>query len=90
MSGGSYDYAFWKVDDFADALQIRLDQGDDPLSITQTSAEALALRQRFVEHLRLVRDAMRAIEWVDSCDYSPGDELEALRAVFQDRGEHGT
>lgn len=39
-------------------------------------------RQRFAEHMRRVAKAMHAIEWVDSCDWGKGDEIEAIRAVF--------
>ena len=36
-------------------------------------------RVAFQKHLKLVAKAMKAIEWVDSCDCSPGDESEAIR-----------
>lgn len=36
-------------------------------------------RIAFQKHLKLVAAAMQAIEWVDSCDKSPGDESEAIR-----------
>lgn len=36
-------------------------------------------RIAFQKHLNLVAAAMKAIEWVDSGDKSPGDESEAIR-----------
>lgn len=70
MSGGSHGYAYRRVEEMADRLA-RPDQS--------------ALRRAFAEHLRLVAGAMHDVEWVDSCDYSPGREDEAIRAVL---GQH--
>lgn len=67
MSGGSYDYAYRKVQDFADELR---DQATNPL------------RAAFAEHLALISKAMRDIEWVDSGDCGSGDEDDAIRAVL--------
>ncbi len=39
-------------------------------------------RQAFAKHLELVAKALHDIEWVDSCDYSPGMETEAIRACL--------
>jgi hypothetical protein len=68
MSGGSYDYAYQRVRDVADEIEERHPE----------EAKHLA----FAAHLRLVATAMRAIEWVDSCDYGPGDDHEAIDAVL--------
>lgn len=39
-------------------------------------------RAAFQQLLLLVANAMHDIEWVDSCDTSPGDENEAIDACF--------
>ena len=39
-------------------------------------------RAAFQRLLHLVADAMHDIEWVDSCDMSPGDENEAIDRCF--------
>lgn len=39
-------------------------------------------RKAFAKHLKLVIKALHDIEWVDSCDYGPGDENEAIRACL--------
>jgi hypothetical protein len=67
MSGGSYDYAYTHVESMA----ARLGQK------TETP-----LRRAFAQHLKWVADAMHAIEWVDSCDWSRGDEVEAVQKVL--------
>lgn len=66
MSGGSYDYAYGRVEDMADSLALK----NNPR------------RESFKKLLKLVSQAMHDIEWVDSCDYSPGNENEAIDACF--------
>lgn len=39
-------------------------------------------RRAFAAHLKLVAKALHDIEWVDSCDYGPGDENKAIRACL--------
>ena len=39
-------------------------------------------RKAFARHLRLVAKALHDIEWVDSGDYGPGDDSEAIRACL--------
>lgn len=39
-------------------------------------------RAAFRKHLALVAKALHDIEWVDSSDYGPGDESEAIRACL--------
>lgn len=68
MSGGSYDYAYFKIDHLADSIESR--------------ANGNPLRVAFAKHLRLVAKAAHDIEWVDSGDYGGGDEEAAIRAVL--------
>lgn len=68
MSGGSWDYLTFKIDEAG----VRLEQQKSPL------------RRAFGQHMRLVAKAMYDIEWVDSCDKSPGDEVEAIKDVLRD------
>ena len=58
MSGGAYSYAYGKVLDFVDEMR---PEGD-------CNAASSELREEFREHLRLVAEAMRSIEWNDSGD----------------------
>ena len=39
-------------------------------------------RKAFAKHLVKVAKALHDIEWVDSSDYSPGDESESIRACL--------
>lgn len=66
MSGGSYDYAFHRVNDMAHQL----------------AASPDVTRRAFAAHLLLVAEAMHDVEWVDSCDYAPGDEYDSIQAVI--------
>lgn len=69
MSGGSYDYAYTKVDAFASSVRER--HRDKPHVV------ALA------NHLDAIAKAMHDIEWCDSLDYSWDDEdvHASIRAV---------
>jgi hypothetical protein len=73
MSGGSYDYAYFKIDHLADSIESR--------------ANGNPLRVAFAKHLRLVAKAAHDIEWVDSADYGKGDEEAAIRAVIHPAAE---
>lgn len=66
MSGGSYDYAYMKIEDMADEL----------------CQQRQPLRKAFGKHLKLVAKAMHDIEWVDSSDYGPGEEVDSINAVL--------
>jgi hypothetical protein len=74
MSGGSYDYVYGRIKDFAEQIRTT-----DPAS--------RSLRLAFKQHLLLVAKAAHAIEWVDSCDYKTGDEIEYIRAVLAPEAE---
>lgn len=52
----------------------------DDISLRKTESDPR--RAAFQKLLKLVASAMRDIEWVDSCDSGPGDEHEAIDAVF--------
>ena len=80
MSGGSYDYAYQRVEAMADEMAGRYCMAATP----QTGPDPR--RVAFVRHLRLVAQAMRAIEWVDSCDAGAGEEAKSIDAVFADAG----
>lgn len=72
MSGGSWDYAFVKIEDWASELK----QSGSPL------------RRALGRRLDVLAVAMHDIEWVDSCDTVPGDEFEAIRkALGESAGE---
>lgn len=47
-----------------------------------TFVEDTPERRAFAKHLKLVAKALHDIEWVDSADYGPGDENEAIRACI--------
>lgn len=67
MSGGSYDYFYIKLEDVAS--QIR-------------DADICPRRMTLRRILLLIAKAMHAVEWVDSCDWGPEREKEALDALF--------
>ena len=67
MSGGSLDYVYRKVEQAACDVLARADRPE---------------HRAFAEHLMKVSKALHDLEWVWSCDYGRGDELEAINAVI--------
>lgn len=65
MSGGSYQYAYSRLADFIFDFALRANTPQ---------------RKAFLKHLEKVKKAMHDIEWVDSSDYGPGDENDAIMA----------
>ncbi len=72
MSGGSYDYACHRVNDFIEEFENNT--RNDPLRIA------------FLAHLRNVSQAMHDIEWVDSGDYGKAGDHEAIKACLTPTG----
>lgn len=52
------------------------------IEMDATFAENTPERRAFSRHLKLVAKALHDIEWVDSSDYSHGDENQAIRACL--------
>ncbi len=67
MSGGSLDYVYIRVQDAAVSIR------------NQTSAPHL---RAFASHLELVAKALHSVEWMLSCDTSPGDEMADVMRVI--------
>jgi hypothetical protein len=78
VSGGSYDYAYRRVLDFADDIDI------DTAGDYEDGRSSPAQRAAFREHLRKVAAAMKAIEWNDSGD-GADDEGDLIRACLDAR-----
>lgn len=66
MSGGSWDYVCFRIDEAAERLK----------------RERCPYRRALGEKMLLIGKAMHDIEWVDSCDYGPGEELEAIKTAL--------
>lgn len=78
MSGGSMDYAYRRVERACEDLA---EVNEDSGRMAYVDPAAMPLRAWLVAHLEVVAKALHDIEWADSGDYSPGDEIPALRAV---------
>lgn len=72
MSGGSYNYAFYKIEELADKI---LHKG-----------ERTSLRKAFCAHLVKVAAVAKAIEWNDSGDGDDRED-ELIRAVISPTAE---
>lgn len=70
MSGGAYDYKYHVIDDLAAMI-----------TIEPSSSHASSLRKEFVDHLKLVAQACKAIEWNDSDDGDPEEDALIRRVL---------
>jgi hypothetical protein len=68
MSGGSWNYFCYRMDEVAEKLQ----------------HERSPLRKAFGKHLSLCAKAMHDIEWVDSGDIGEAEDIAAIKAVLSD------
>lgn len=68
MSGGSWGYLYEKLGDAAQKL----------------TDSRCPHRRALGTRLKKYCDALYAVEWVDSCDWSPGDEIGAIRKALGD------
>ena len=88
MSGGHYNYAFRKVEDFASEVEADLARAGQPTGYAEEcypERENPALRWEFIAYLReRVIPAMRAIEWNDSGD-GDDDEADLILAALRGR-----
>ncbi len=75
MSGGSHNYGYRQVKEFIESVEVGDTIGDNP--------KLTPLRIEFLKHLRLVAEAMKAIEWVDSGDCSPPHDEDAIRRALE-------
>jgi len=71
MSGGSWDYIYFKIQEAADRL----------------SHDETPLRRAFGQHMSLVAQAMHDIEWVDSNDKGKGADIKSMKKVLGDTAE---
>ncbi len=75
MSGGHYEYRYHQLEQLADDIETSSREN------FELAPEILAARDRFCGLLRKCASAAKDIEWVDSCDSSPGDEIPRLAAL---------
>lgn len=76
MSGGSYNYAYSRLEDLAAEVELRARASLCP-----------AQRLAFAALLRKCAAAAHDIEWVDSSDYGPGDEQKSIEACLSPGAE---
>lgn len=67
MSGGSWDYAYSNIADIAERL----------------TSDSTIKRRVLGKLVMLTSKALHDIEWVDSGDYSPGDDYDAIDACLK-------
>ena len=71
MSGGSWNYSYQRLDDI----------------VYKMAGSLCPHRRALAKRLELVKEALHDIEWVDSNDYGPRDELPAIEAALGDNAD---
>lgn len=78
MSGGSFNYAYSRVEVFADDLENLVSQKD------QFDQEVQVRMQQIIELARSAARAMKEVEWYVSCDTSEHTFLSRTAAEFKE------
>jgi hypothetical protein len=86
MSGGSFDYAYYRTMQFADELETRLDeQGTDPDKSGWTrpiwSPEVASSLRKTVELANYVSKLMKEAEWLYSGDTGEETYLTRVKEI---------
>lgn len=85
MSGGSFDYAYGRVDQFADELGVRLDEHDRKNEYGETPYDfepATLAKLREIEALaRHTAKMMKEAEWLYSGDTSDESFMARVREI---------
>jgi hypothetical protein len=82
MSGGSFNYAYSHVEQFADELASKIESAKDPNDYGEVCYDydqATMIRLRVIEeNARRVARSMKAAEWLYSGDTSPETFAERM------------
>ncbi len=90
MSGGSFNYAYSRVQQFADDLEHKLDIAGQPVRGWVSGDEYTAVQwddetnrrlHYIVDQARKFAEVMRAVEWLYSSDSGPEYVKKALEAM---------
>ena len=91
MSGGSFDYAYQKVERFADELAVRLDKcnkkndyGETPHLYSQPTLDKL---REIESHARYTAKLMQEVEWLYSGDNGEESFIKGVEEIERSEDE---
>lgn len=76
MSGGSFDYVYYRVSEFADQLDEKLSEKDDSMT-DEVRKEMVAISNK----AHLLWKEMKEVEWYYSGDTGNESFLERLKSI---------
>jgi hypothetical protein len=85
MSGGSFNYAYSRVQDFSESLAEKIRNNNVPDEYGDVSAypvEVLAVLSSVQAQTEQIAGLMRAVEWLYSGDYGPETFLERVAELL--------
>jgi hypothetical protein len=85
MSGGSFDYAFGKLEMFADELETKLDTTSENYWDHGFSPDIIAEMRRVVAEARSFARVMHAVEWLWSGDTGEDSFKREMMEIELDR-----
>ena len=77
MSGGSFNYAYNKVQDFCDELQQRLDENEEGFDV-ETQCDLADI----CTHAHFLAEIMKEVEWLYSGDTSEETFNERIEEIL--------
>jgi hypothetical protein len=87
MSGGSFDYAYYKISDFGDSLEAKLlayDPDDwNTEFVKSLDPSTVALLKQIAKEAQTLGPKARAVEWLFSGDYGEQTFLDVISKIEQ-------
>lgn len=91
MSGGSFDYAFTKVSQFACELEVKLDTFDTPNEwgecYNKFEPETLEKLHEILKQCEYTAQLMKEVEWLYSGDTGDESFMERVREIESNWGK---
>ena len=89
MSGGSFDYTFHHVDDFADGLENRLEKKDDEYAVFDSTItytpKTIAKLKEIIKLSRKTAKLMKEVEWLFSGDTGDDTFMERVKKIEKEK-----
>jgi len=86
MSGGAFDYAYFKVSCFAEELNEKLSDHEASGHLREATRDTL---RRFQFDVEVMAEFMRHVEWLFSGDITEEQFWERMEATIKDYNLHG-
>ena len=90
MSGGHYDYLYWKIEEFSRMLKDdirRNDEEDDYGYSYNISPEVLSILEIIADKAEILAKIAREVEWMYSGDIDEEELMKRIEKILDDHKE---